>query len=44
VCMLDKVENELKLLFKLSPNVWYYGRMFNVLLYSSSRVPGQTLN
>jgi hypothetical protein len=38
VCMLEKVENRLKLLFKLSSNVWCYARKFNVLLPNGSRV------
>lgn len=38
VCMLEKVENGLKLLFKLSSNVWCYARTFSVLLPNGSRV------
>ena len=32
--MLDKVENGLKMLFRLSPNVLYYVQAFDVLLYN----------
>jgi hypothetical protein len=34
----ENVENELNLLFRLSPNVWYLGAKFGVLLHSASRV------
>ena len=37
-----KVEDGLKILFRLSPNVWYYGQTFGVLLHSGSRVAGRT--
>ena len=40
--MLDKVENGLKMLFRLSPNVRYYVREFNVLLYNGFGVSNQT--
>jgi hypothetical protein len=33
-CMLDKVDNELKLFSRLSSNVQFYARTFNVLLHS----------
>lgn len=33
-----KVENELKMLFRLSPNVCYYSRTFGILLNDGSRV------
>jgi hypothetical protein len=36
--MLDKVENGLKLLFKLSPNVWYYAQTVGALLHNGFRV------
>jgi hypothetical protein len=36
--MLDKVENRLKLLLRLSLNVQYYAQTFGILLYSGFRV------
>ena len=33
--MLDKVDNELKLFFRLSSNIRYYAQTFNVLLQNS---------
>jgi hypothetical protein len=35
-----EVENELKMLFRLSPSVCYYSRTFGTLLNSGSRVAG----
>jgi hypothetical protein len=40
-CMVDEVDNELKLFFKLSSSVRYYAQKFGVLLHIVSRVSNQ---
>ena len=37
-----KVENWSKMIFRLSSNIWYYGKIFSVLLHNGSRVVGGT--
>jgi hypothetical protein len=39
-----KMENRLKMLFRLSSNVRYYGRTFGVVLHNGSRVAGGTFD
>lgn len=38
----EKVDNGLKLLFRLTPNILYHARTFSVLLNSGSRFVGRT--
>jgi hypothetical protein len=42
-CMLNKVENGLKLLFRLSSNVRYHALTFGVLLHSGLMVSDRML-
>jgi hypothetical protein len=43
VSYVAEVENELKMLFRLSPSIWYYGQMFGILLNSDSKYGGGTI-